>query len=68
MDFSRVTIAGSEKISQDIKSESQSLVVDVIPNARKEEERACRWLFLSVVIFLYILMVYNQEFENCKYQ
>ena len=63
MNYSRVTIDGSEKIGQDIKSENQN---DVIPNARKEEERACRWLFLSVVIFLYILMVYREEFENCK--
>ena len=65
MNFSKVKIDGSEEISQDIKSESQN---DVIADARKEEERTCRWLFLSVVIFLYILMVYHQEFENCKYQ
>ena len=63
MNFSRVTIVGSEEICQDIKSENQN---DVIADARKDEERACRWLFLSVVIFLYILMVYHEEFENCK--
>ena len=33
---------------------------------KRDEERAFRWLILTLAIFFYILMVYHKEFENCK--
>ena len=34
---------------------------------KRDEERAFRWLFLTLAIFFYILMVYHKDFENCKW-
>ena len=35
---------------------------------KRDEERAFRWLILTLAIIFYVLMVYHKEFENCKSQ